>query len=95
MFVRTHTLQREIDCVVHAFAHVAFHITGKDAKDIFASTGLPNSKLFKIWKIADVDGDGALDSDEFSVAMFIVDQVNAGGEIPDVLPPSLVPPSKR
>ena len=42
-----------------------------------------------------MDGDGALDSDEFSVAMFIVDQVNAGGEIPDVLPPSLVPPSKR
>ena len=33
---------------------------------------LPNNVLGKIWKLADVDKDGMLDSDEFALAMHLI-----------------------
>lgn len=41
---------------------------------------LPNNVLGKIWKLADVDKDGMLDSDEFALAMHLIN-VKLDGEM--------------
>ncbi len=56
---------------------------------------LPNSVLRRIWALSDIDKDGNLDRDEFSVAMFLIDHKLAGNDIPETLPERLIPPSKR
>ncbi len=52
-------------------------------------------RLGKIWGLADIDGDGFLDVDEFAVAMHLCHEAMAGKPVPDKLPPGVVPPSKR
>lgn len=51
--------------------------------------------LGKIWKMADVDRDGMLDSDEFALAMYLISLKIDGFDIPNELPRHLVPPAKR
>ena len=63
-----------------------------------------------MWKLADTDNDGMLDSEEFALAMHLIKvekktfsklfqlcpQIKVDGhDIPDVLPRHLLPPSKR
>ncbi|KAF0753342.1 EH domain-containing protein 3-like [Aphis craccivora] len=64
------------------------------AKEEFLKSKLPNSVLSKIWKLADQDEDGLLDSDEFALAMYLIKIKLEGSELPDSLPKHLVPPSK-
>ena len=46
--------------------------------------------------MADIRGQGALNRDEFAVAMkLIVDKTQHGKEIPRTLPASMIPPSLR
>lgn len=56
---------------------------------------LPNSVLSKIWKLSDVDKDGKLDSDEFALAMHLINIKLDGNDLPTDLPDHLLPPSKR
>lgn len=70
-------------------------ISGSTAKSEMVKSKLPNSTLGKIWKLADVDRDGYLDSDEFALAMHLINVKLEGHDIPEVLPDHLVPPSKR
>ena len=70
-------------------------ITGAAAKSEMVKSRLPNSTLGKVWKLADIDKDGMLDSDEFALAMHLVNIKLDGHEIPAELPPHLVPPSKK
>jgi len=70
-------------------------VTGAAAKSEMVKSKLPNSALGKIWKLADVDKDGMLDSDEFALAMHLINVKLDGHDIPAELPPHLVPPSKR
>lgn len=58
-------------------------------------TKLPNSVLNKIWKLADIDDDGLLDSDEFALAMYLIKMKLEGFELPAALPEHLLPLSKR
>jgi len=51
--------------------------------------------LGKVWKLADTDCDGMLDSEEFALAMHLIKIKVDGHDIPDVLPRHLLPPSKR
>jgi hypothetical protein len=50
-----------------------------------------------VWDLSDIDKDGALDSDEFAVAMYIIDQFQSGSwsEFPATLPDDVVPPKYR
>ena len=41
---------------------------------------LPNNVLGKIWKLADVDKDGMLDADEFSLALHLMN-IKLDGEL--------------
>ncbi|VDK77133.1 unnamed protein product [Onchocerca ochengi] len=70
-------------------------ITGRAAKEHMVKSKLPNAVLGKIWKLADVDKDGMLDSDEFALANYLINLKLEGHELPAELPKHLIPPSKR
>jgi len=70
-------------------------IAGPVARDTLMNTGIETSYLRKIWELSDFEKDGQLDADEFALALHLTEVVKMGGKIPDVLPPSLIPPSKR
>lgn len=56
---------------------------------------LPQSVLSKIWKLSDIDKDGLLDSDEFALAMHLIQVKIDGHDLPTELPAHLIPPSKK
>lgn len=59
-------------------------------------SGLPADVISQIWRLADVDGDGLLDGEEFVLAMHLTNaKVKAGIPLPQTLPAELVPPGKR
>ncbi|XP_076033660.1 putative achaete scute target 1 isoform X1 [Oratosquilla oratoria] len=70
-------------------------VTGSAAKMEMVKSKLPNSVLGKIWKLSDIDKDGMLDSDEFALAMHLINVKLDGHDLPTDLPNHLVPPSKR
>jgi GTPase SAR1 family protein len=70
-------------------------VTGRAAKEEMMKSHLPNKVLGKVWKLADTDNDGMLDSEEFALAMHLIKIKVEGHDIPDVLPRHLLPPSKR
>lgn len=70
-------------------------VNGTTAKDYMVKTKLPYNILGKIWKLADIDLDGCLDSDEFALASYLIRLKLEGEEIPGTLPEHLVPPLKR
>lgn len=70
-------------------------VNGANAKQEMVKSKLPNTVLGKIWKLADVDRDGALDADEFALAMHLINIKISGHDIPATLPSHLVPPAKR
>jgi len=70
-------------------------VTGAAAKGEMVKSKLPNNVLGKIWKLSDVDKDGMLDSDEFALALHLMNIKLDGNDLPQELPAHLVPPSKR
>ncbi|KIN98721.1 hypothetical protein M404DRAFT_31043, partial [Pisolithus tinctorius Marx 270] len=70
-------------------------ISGQTALEVFGQSGLDRNDLAKIWSLADADNRGKLNLAEFHVAMGIIYRRLNGSEIPDELPPELVPPSSR
>ncbi|CAH2328832.1 EH domain-containing 4 [Pelobates cultripes] len=70
-------------------------ITGANAKREMVNSKLPNSVLGKIWKLADYDKDGMLDEEEFALAKHLIKIKLEGFELPNDLPPHLIPPSHR
>lgn len=65
------------------------------AKSEMVKSKLPNSVLGKIWKLSDIDKDGFLDSDEFALAMHLINVKLDGHDLPTELPNHLIPPTKR
>ncbi|XP_028393093.1 EH domain-containing protein 1-like [Dendronephthya gigantea] len=70
-------------------------VIGSNAKRELVKSKLPNTVLGRIWKLSDLDKDGMLDSDEFAVAMHLIEIKLDGNELPVELPLHVVPPSKR
>ncbi|KAK9353156.1 hypothetical protein V1523DRAFT_433791 [Lipomyces doorenjongii] len=70
-------------------------IGGDLAVPFFMTSKLPDDVLAQIWDISDIRNTGELSKDEFAVAMYLVQQKLTGNELPQTLPPLLVPPWLR
>ncbi|CAG4980589.1 unnamed protein product [Parnassius apollo] len=65
-------------------------LTGEQAKRFMLQSQLPPPVLGQIWSLADLNADGKLDFQEFSIACKIINLKLHGIEVPKVLPPSLL-----
>ena len=71
-------------------------LSPQTARDVLVKTGLSKDQLRRIWNLSDIDRDGYFDMEEYVVAMFLCDAViQKGRPIPESLPVSVIPPSKR
>lgn len=70
-------------------------LTGDKVKPVLLNSNLPVDVLGHVWDLSDIDGDGFLDRDEFTVAMHLVYRALERNPVPTVLPPEMIPPSKR
>eukprot|EP00457_Paulinella_chromatophora_P002654 gb/GEZN01002659.1/.p1 GENE.gb/GEZN01002659.1/~~gb/GEZN01002659.1/.p1 ORF type:complete len:594 (-),score=89.74 gb/GEZN01002659.1/:568-2349(-) len=72
-------------------------LSGAEARPVLLASRLPESVLKEIWDLADIDQDSFLDADEFSVALWLVEAIQAGKieAPPSELKPEMIPPSKR
>lgn len=66
-------------------------LAGPIARLFFEKSRLPVQELRKIWQLADVTKDGALSLQEFLTAMHLVVLRRNHIELPETLPPQLVP----
>ncbi|KAM6948375.1 epidermal growth factor receptor substrate 15-like 1 [Aplochiton taeniatus] len=70
-------------------------LSGDKVKPVLINSKLPLDVLGRIWDLSDVDKDGLLDKEEFSVAMHLVYRAMENEVVPSSLPSNLIPPSKR
>ncbi|XP_068201300.1 intersectin-1-like [Palaemon carinicauda] len=70
-------------------------LSGAQARNILIQSQLPQQSLAQIWILSDIDNDGRLSCEEFVLAMYMCECAKAGGKIPTVLPPELIPPTHR
>ncbi|KGL73091.1 Epidermal growth factor receptor substrate 15-like 1, partial [Tinamus guttatus] len=70
-------------------------LSGDKVKPVLMNSKLPLDILGRVWDLSDIDKDGHLDKDEFAVAMHLVYRALEKEPVPSILPPSLIPPSKR
>ncbi|NXG14071.1 ITSN2 protein, partial [Grallaria varia] len=63
------------------------YITGDQARTFFLQSGLPASILAEIWTLSDLNKDGKMDQQEFSIAMKLIKLTLQGQHLPAVLPP--------
>ncbi|XP_017266428.1 epidermal growth factor receptor substrate 15-like 1 isoform X1 [Kryptolebias marmoratus] len=70
-------------------------LSGDKVRPVLINSKLPLDVLGKIWDLSDLDKDGHLDKEEFTVAMHLVYRTMEKEPVPSSLPPSLIPPSKR
>lgn len=70
-------------------------VSGAEIKDVFLQSGIPNLCLAQIWALCDTNQSGKLTSEQFALAMWMVERKRNGIEPPDCLAPNMVPPSLR
>ena len=87
--------KEEYDRVFKSLGPKNGKVSGAVAKREMVKSKLPNTVLGKIWTLSDIDRDGQLDEDEFAVAMYLMKIKLDDDDLPDELPPHLIPPSKR
>ncbi|KIK68649.1 hypothetical protein GYMLUDRAFT_36129 [Collybiopsis luxurians FD-317 M1] len=88
--------KKQYDQIFRAWdSHNTGFIEGSNAQSVFGQSGLSEQELARIWTLADVDDRGKLNIAEFHIAMGLIYRRLNGNEIPDTLPPELVPPSAR
>eukprot|EP01135_Chromosphaera_perkinsii_P006897 Nk52_evm52s621 gene=Nk52_evmTU52s621 len=66
-------------------------LTGDKARAHFMQYSIPVDILRKIWNLSDLDVDGKLDVNEFTIAMHLIEARLKGVTIPSVLPQSMLP----
>lgn len=89
--------KQKYDQVFQTLAPQNGFISGAAVRPVLERSGLAVDMLRQVWNLSDIDRDGHLDADEFSVAMHLTRELAAGTmpQAPATLPLSLIPPSKR
>uniref|UniRef100_A0A8C6S4Q2 Epidermal growth factor receptor pathway substrate 15 n=1 Tax=Neogobius melanostomus TaxID=47308 RepID=A0A8C6S4Q2_9GOBI len=87
--------KKKFDSIFESLGPAGGMLTGDKVKPVLLNSKLPVDILGRVWELSDLDRDGMLDRDEFSVAMYLVYRALEGEPVPMSLPPPLVPPSKR
>ncbi|XP_042562858.1 epidermal growth factor receptor substrate 15-like 1 isoform X2 [Clupea harengus] len=85
----------KFDGIFESLCPVKGLLSGDKVKPVLINSKLPLDVLGRIWDLSDVDKDGHLDKDEFTVAMHLVYRAMEKEVVPATLPSSLIPPSKR
>uniref|UniRef100_A0A8C5C0W6 Epidermal growth factor receptor substrate 15-like 1 n=1 Tax=Gadus morhua TaxID=8049 RepID=A0A8C5C0W6_GADMO len=71
-------------------------VTGTEVIEIFMLSSLPQTMLAQIWGLADTKQMGKLSREQFSLAMYLIQQkVSQGTDPPQSLTPDMIPPSER
>ncbi|KAG8176473.1 hypothetical protein JTE90_026076 [Oedothorax gibbosus] len=70
-------------------------VTGADIKDTFLKSGLSQPVLAHIWNLCDIKQNGKLNSEQFALAMYLVQQKLQGIEVPATLYSEMIPPTLR
>ncbi|KAH9518274.1 EH domain-containing protein 4 [Dermatophagoides farinae] len=83
------------DEIFQSLSPIDNKITGAAAKTELIKSNLPNTILSRIWKLSDLDKDGMLDSEEFALAMHLMQIKLNGHDLPQELPRHLIPPNRR
>ncbi|XP_077134799.1 epidermal growth factor receptor substrate 15 isoform X2 [Ranitomeya variabilis] len=83
------------DAIFDSLSPMNGFLSGDKVKPVLLNSKLPVEVLGRVWELSDIDHDGLLDRDEFAVAMFLVYSALEKEPVPMVLPPALMPPSKR
>ncbi|KAI8086201.1 uncharacterized protein BX664DRAFT_365885 [Halteromyces radiatus] len=65
-------------------------VSGADAAHFFNHSKLPETDLARIWDLADTRSKGELSEQEFCIAMHLINRRMAGGQIPTILPASIL-----
>lgn len=69
-------------------------VSGLEIKGVFMQSGIPQMCLAQIWALCDTNQSGKLTSEQFALAMWLVERKKNGIEPPNVLAPNMIPPSK-
>ncbi|XP_020023344.2 epidermal growth factor receptor substrate 15-like 1 isoform X2 [Castor canadensis] len=85
----------KFDGIFDSLLPISGLLSGDKVKPVLMNSKLPLDVLGRVWDLSDIDKDGHLDRDEFAVAMHLVYRALEKEPVPSVLPPSLIPPSKR
>uniref|UniRef100_A0A9J7ZS87 Epidermal growth factor receptor substrate 15-like 1 n=1 Tax=Cyprinus carpio carpio TaxID=630221 RepID=A0A9J7ZS87_CYPCA len=83
------------DGIFESLSPIGGLLLGDKVKPVLMNSNLPLDVLGKIWDLSDIDKDGHLDKEEFSVAMHLVYAAREKEPVPSTLPAALIPPSKR
>jgi epidermal growth factor receptor substrate 15 len=70
-------------------------VSGVEIKDIFLKSGLQQNMLAHIWALCDTHQIGKLNTEQFALAMWLIDRKKKGIDPPQVLAPEMIPPSMR
>lgn len=68
---------------------------GNKVRPVLLNSKLSLDTLGHVWDLSDIDGDGSLDKEEFSVAMHLVYRALQKEDVPKILPTEMIPTSKR
>ncbi|XP_067824137.1 epidermal growth factor receptor substrate 15-like 1 isoform X9 [Heptranchias perlo] len=72
------------------------YVSGLEVKDIFMQSALHQNVLAHVWALADTKQMGKLNREQFSLAMYLIQQkVSKGTDPPQVLTADMIPPSER
>jgi len=89
------TMKASYDVKFHALSLLAGKASGGQIMNVMLQSGLQRDTLSAIWNLADIDGDGKMDHEEFALCMYLIDHVQKGLKVPPTLPMRMVPPGKR